>query len=125
MADAHFEIPEFQIRVAYILRMRQLQADVSGFAPRIASVGNLFAVEHDDEMIAVDRRFDRVPLVWNDLHVVRRLAHVHHTAGEEITAAVVAGVSVADLQLVTGAAGIGRRFLAGCAAPAGAPGCAG
>ena len=100
-------------RVTHVFRMRQLQADVAGCAARITPVRNFLPVEHDNEMIAVDGCFDRVPVVRDDLHVVRRFAHVDDAAGEEVTAAVVAGVSIANLQFVAGAAGIRGRLLTG------------
>src|SRR5687768_4003332 len=110
---AHFQISELEVRVADVFRMRQLQADVSGGASRIASVSNLLSVEHHYEVVAIDCGLDGVPLIRNNLDVVRRFAHVHDAAGEEISAAVIAGVPVADLQLVSRAAGIGRRFFSG------------
>ena len=57
-----------------VFRMRQLKSDVSRLPPRVTAVCDLLAIEEHDEMIAVDRRFDRVPLIRDDLHVVRRLA---------------------------------------------------
>src|SRR5687767_4994954 len=106
-----FDIPKLEARMTHIFGMCELQADVSRRASRIASVSNFLPVEYHDEVVAIDSGFNGVPLVRNDLHVVRSFAHADDAAGQKIAAAVIAGISVADLQLVAGAsARRGRRL---------------
>src|SRR5207249_9950223 len=95
-----FQIAELDVGFSGILRMRQLQADGSRRPLRVVSVRHFAAVVDDDEVVAVNGGFDRVPLAGKNLHVGWRFGDIHDAAGQKIAAAVIPRILIANLQFI-------------------------
>ena len=94
------QIPELDERSCRILGMRGLQADRTSRPSRVAHVDDFRAVIEHDDVIARQRRLERVPLAGDNLGTVRRVLHVHDAAGQVFTTGAISEHLVANLQLV-------------------------
>src|SRR5687768_17667840 len=96
------EIPEFDECPGRIFGMSRLQADRARRSAGVADVNHLRAVVEHDNVIAVEGRFEYVPLIRNDPRSLGRLFHIHDAAREVFAARAIGEYLVSNLQLVPG-----------------------